>query len=80
MGKNLESNCMEGQGHIFTFYLIFSGSMCLPRDSASSEWYFVNLYMLNVFMYSTKALYYFHSTILFFSRKTSKPPTPDINV
>ncbi len=33
MGKHLESICMEGQGHIFTFDLIFSGSICHAEGS-----------------------------------------------
>ncbi len=42
MGKKQESICMESQGHIFTFDLIFSGSPChAPRGPAFSIEYFI---------------------------------------
>ncbi len=33
VGKTLESICMEGQSHIFTFDLILSGSTCHAKGS-----------------------------------------------
>ncbi len=43
MGKNLESICMEGQSHIFTFDLIFLGQYSMPRCPGFSERYFIVL-------------------------------------
>ncbi len=45
MGKHLESICMEGQGHIFMFDLIFSGLMYHAEGSwvQSTVFYSINL-------------------------------------
>ncbi len=38
--QNLESICMEDQGHIFTFDLFFLGQCAMPKGPAFNEQYF----------------------------------------
>ncbi len=47
MGFFLESICMEGQGHIFTFDLIFQGQHATPRGIAFSERFFILNYTIS---------------------------------